>query len=313
MSGAQESLAIVFPGQGSQAVGMLAELNAAFPVVTETFAQASDALGLDLWSLAQNGPEETLNETQNTQPAMLAAGVATWRVWEKHNGTSAIVMAGHSLGEYTALVCSGSLDFATGIQLVAERGKQMQSAVPTGTGAMAAIIGLSDETVADVCRQSAEGGILERANFNAPGQVVIAGDSAAVERATGAAKAAGAKRAIVLPVSVPSHCSLMQSAAEVLSGVLEETVFETPGTPVLHNVDVSEHKDAAGIRTALVQQLCRPVRWVETVQAMAARGAGRLVELGPGRVLTGLNRRIDRNLECQSVNDPASLELALAA
>ncbi|TDJ32255.1 MAG: ACP S-malonyltransferase, partial [Gammaproteobacteria bacterium] len=169
MSGAQESLAIVFPGQGSQAVGMLAELNAAFPVVTETFAQASDALGLDLWSLAQNGPEETLNETQNTQPAMLAAGVATWRVWEKHNGTSAIVMAGHSLGEYTALVCSGSLDFATGIQLVAERGKQMQSAVPTGTGAMAAIIGLSDETVADVCRQSAEGGILERANFNAPG------------------------------------------------------------------------------------------------------------------------------------------------
>ena len=188
----------------------------------------------------------------------------------------------------------------------------MQNAVPPGEGAMAAIIGLSDEAVADVCLQSAAGAILEPANFNAPGQVVIAGESAAVERATGAAKEAGAKRAIMLPVSVPSHCSLMRSAADALSNVLEETVFEAPGTPVLHNVDVSETKDAGGIRKALVKQLCSPVRWVETIQAMAARGAGRVVELGPGRVLTGLNRRIDRNLECRSVNDSASLELALA-
>jgi len=312
MSDAQETLAIVFPGQGSQAVGMLAELKEAFPVVAETFSEASDALGLDIWSLAQNGPEEALNQTQNTQPAMLAAGVAVWRVWEEQNGGSPIVLAGHSLGEYTALVCGGALDFATGITLVAERGKQMQNAVPAGEGAMAAIIGLPDDAVADVCRQSADGAVLEPANFNAPGQVVIAGEATAVERATVAAKEAGAKRAIMLPVSVPSHCSLMQPAAEALAGRLEETDFEAPKIPVLHNVDVLEHWDAAGIRKALVQQLCSPVRWVETVQAMAARGAGRVVELGAGRVLAGLSRRIDRDLECQSVNDPASLEQALA-
>lgn len=312
MSGARAAVAVVFPGQGSQAVSMLAELNRTFPVVAETFAEASDALGFDLWSLTQTGPEETLNQTQNTQPALLAAGVAVWRVWLGQNGASPLVMAGHSLGEYTALVCSGALEFATGVTLVAERGKQMQNAVPPGEGAMAAILGLPDETVADVCRQVANGAILEPANFNAPGQVVIAGEHAAVERATVAAKKAGAKRAVVLPVSVPSHCSLMQPAAEVLTDRLETVAFEAPQIPVLHNVDVSEHKDAGSIRKALAQQLCSPVRWVETVQTMSARGVGRIVELGPGRVLSGLNRRIDRDLECQSVSDPASLELALA-
>lgn len=312
MTARQAALAVVFPGQGSQAVGMLAQLKEHFAVVADTFGEASEALGFDLWSMTQTGPEETLNQTQNTQPALLAAGVAVWRVWEQQNGLSPLIMAGHSLGEYTALVCGGALEFGAGVTLVAERGKQMQNAVPEREGAMAAIIGLPDEAVADVCQRVSAGAVVEAANFNAPGQVVIAGESAAVGRATEAARAAGAKRAIVLPVSVPCHCSLMQPAARALADRLDATVFETPGVPVLHNVDVSEHKDADSIRKALVQQLCSPVRWVETIQAMSARGIRRILELGPGRVLSGLNRRIDRELHCQSVNDPASLEQALA-
>jgi len=306
------TLAMVFPGQGSQSPGMQADLAAEYSLVQETYAAASETLGYDLWQLVQDGPAEKLAETVITQPAMLAAGYATWLVWQESGGTSPSHMAGHSLGEYTALVCAGAVSFGDALTVVKKRSELMQAAVPVGVGAMAAIIGLDDDAIRAACESAAEIGVAEAVNFNSPGQVVIAGHKEAVDHAIVQAEEAGARRAILLPVSVPSHCSLMQPAAEALAGRLEESNFETPKMPVLHNADVLEHWDAASIRKALVQQLCSPVRWVETVQAMAARGAGRVVELGAGRVLAGLSRRIDRDLECQSVNDPASLEQALA-
>ncbi|BAZ94221.1 malonyl CoA-acyl carrier protein transacylase [Thiohalobacter thiocyanaticus] len=305
------TLAYVFPGQGSQSVGMLAELAAAHPVVGETFAEASDVLGYDLWQLSQDGPAEQLNQTDRTQPAMLAAGVAVWRVLAQATDKRPAMLAGHSLGEYSALVCAGVLEFAAAVKLVESRARFMQEAVPAGAGAMAAILGLDDDAVREVCRQAAEGEVVEPVNFNAPGQVVIAGGAAAVERAVTQAKAAGARRAVPLPVSVPSHCSLMQPAAEALSAELARTDLRPPSIDVIHNVDVRAHSDANEIRELLARQLHNPVRWVETVQYMQAEGVTRLIECGPGKVLAGLNKRIAKEMTALPVYDPTSLEAAL--
>jgi [acyl-carrier-protein] S-malonyltransferase len=311
MASGQE-LALVFPGQGSQSVGMLAELATAFPVVEATFAEASAVLGYDLWSLVQNGPEQDLNRTDRTQPAMLTAGVAVWRAWQAEGGPQPALMAGHSLGEYTALVCAGAVEFADAVALVADRGRFMQEAVPQGQGAMAAVLGLEDEQIRQLCAEAAQGEVVEAVNFNAPGQVVIAGGKAAVERAIELLKAAGAKRALPLPVSVPSHCALMKPASTRLAERLEAIRIEAPSVPVLHNVDVAATTEPAAIRDRLVRQLYSPVRWVETVQTMAAQGVTTVVECGPGRVLAGLNRRVDKNLSTPAVYDPASLAQALA-
>jgi [acyl-carrier-protein] S-malonyltransferase len=306
-------LAIVFPGQGSQSVGMLAELAGAYPEVPATFAEASNVLRYDLWALVQNGPESDLSQTDRTQPAMLAAGVAVWRVWCKQGGAQPAFMAGHSLGEYTALVCAGSLAFADGIRLVAERGRLMQEAVPAGMGAMAAVLGLDDDQVRQACAAAAQGEVVQAVNFNSPGQVVIAGHKAAVERACDQAKALGAKRAVPLAVSVPSHSSLMRPAAETFAATLAATEFKVPGIPVIHNADVAAYADPAAIRAALTRQIHSPVRWVETVQYLAAQGVTRIVEAGPGKVLAGLNKRIDKNIAASAVFDTASLVEALAA
>lgn len=305
--------AAVFPGQGSQSVGMLGSFAELYPDIKQTFAEASEILGYDLWALAQQGPEDRLNATQCTQPALLVAGVAVWRVWQTQGGPQPLAMAGHSLGEYTALVCAGALDFRTAVKLVEFRGQAMQRAVPAGEGAMAAIIGLDDEAVRAACAEAAQGQVVEAVNFNAPGQVVIAGNRAAVERAGEACKVRGAKRALPLPVSAPSHCALMQPAAEQLAERLAGISFSRPAIPVIHNVDVAVHADADAIRAALKAQLHSPVRWVETVQALASRGCTGLVELGPGRVLSGLAKRIDKTLDAHSVNDQTSLEAALGA
>lgn len=306
-----KQLALVFPGQGSQSVGMLQELAAAHPIVRDTFAEASEALGYDLWALAQGGPADDLNRTDRTQPAMLTAGVAVWRVWLELGGDRPGVLAGHSLGEYTALVCGGALDFAPAVKLVAERGRFMQEAVPAGQGAMAAVLGLDDDTVRAACARAAGDEVVEAVNLNAPGQVVIAGSKAAVERAIEELKAAGAKRAVPLPVSVPSHCALMRPAAERLADYMAGIDFRLPEIPVLHNVDVQPAEDVAGLRDRLVRQLYSPVRWVETVQAMAAQGVGRIIECGPGKVLMGLNKRIAKDVTAAAVYDPATLEAAL--
>ncbi|HSO78759.1 MAG TPA: ACP S-malonyltransferase [Chromatiaceae bacterium] len=308
-----KSIAIIFPGQGSQSVGMLAELAAAWPQVGETFAEASEALGLDLWQVTSQGPRDLLDRTDITQPAMLAAGVAVWRVWNQAGGPAPAWMAGHSLGEFTALVCAGALGFADAVALVAQRGRFMQEAVPAGAGAMAAILGLADDQVVAVCAQAAEGGILEPVNFNSPGQVVIAGEAAAVARGIAAAKAAGAKRAVLLPVSVPSHCALMRPAAERLAVALAAIPLAAPRIPVLHNVTVDAVADPAAIRDRLVRQLYSPVRWVETVRCLADQGVELLLEAGPGKVLTGLTKRIDDRLEALAVLDPKGLALALEA
>jgi len=307
------ALAMVFPGQGSQSVGMLSALADAFPLVIETFAEASEVLGYDLWELVREGPAEALNQTDRTQPAMLAAGVAVWRIWTDCNGTVPAVMAGHSLGEYTALVCAGALAFPDAVGLVADRGRFMQAAVPAGDGAMAAILGLADDQVRAVCADAAQGDVLAAVNYNSPGQVVIAGQAGAVERALDLAKAAGAKRAIQLPVSVPSHCALMQPAAERLATRLEETVIRTPTIPVIQNVDVTAHESPDEIRDKLQQQLYMPVQWVRTVQVMTDSDVKRVIEAGPGKVLAGLCKRIDKSLVIASVHDPDSLEDALNA
>ncbi|QTF08810.1 ACP S-malonyltransferase [Brenneria izadpanahii] len=303
--------AMVFPGQGSQSVGMLAELAAEYPIVTETFAQASAVLGYDLWQLAQQGPAEELNKTWQTQPALLTASVAIWRVWLQQGGKTPALMSGHSLGEYSALVCAGVLDFQQAVRLVELRGKLMQEAVPAGTGAMYAIIGLDNDAIANACEESAQGQVVSPVNFNSPGQVVIAGNKEAVERAGAACKAAGAKRALPLPVSVPSHCALMEPAAEKLAVALESVDFNEPKIPVVNNVDARIETSPEAIRSALVRQLYSPVRWTECVEFIASQGVESLLEVGPGKVLTGLTKRIVATLTAAAVNDPASLSAAL--
>jgi [acyl-carrier-protein] S-malonyltransferase len=309
------TLAIVFPGQGSQSVGMLAALAATEPLVRQTFDEASAVLGYDLWSLCQQGPESELGTTEKTQPAMLAAGVATWRVWLRHGGPMPVAMAGHSLGEYTALVCSQALDFRVAVDLVRFRGQAMQRAVPVGQGAMAAILGLGDDELAAACREAAQGEVVEPVNFNAPGQVVIAGHAAAVARAIENAKSRGAKRAMPLPVSVPSHSSLMSAAADQLAERLLTVDLATPLVPAVYTVDLQTHRSPDGIRRALREQLFKPVRWADTVRAMIAGGVTTFVECGPGRVLTSLGKRIDRrtDLRMLAIDDPDSLSAALAA
>ncbi len=304
------SLAFVFPGQGSQSVGMLAELGENQASVKETFAQASEVVGFDLWELVQKGPEAELNDTANTQPAMLAAGVAIWRLWQQRGGEKPVVMAGHSLGEYTALVCAGAVDFEEAVALVRERGRFMQEAVPPGDGAMAAILGLDDEQVIAICERAADGEVVAAVNFNSPGQVVVAGAAGAVSRAVDLAKEEGAKRAIVLPVSVPSHCALMRDAARRLEERLKEVTIRSPEVPVVNNVDVMAERDPEAIRDALVRQLYSPVRWVETIRCLAEQGVDSLVECGPGKVLAGLNRRIDRGMKVFPVYDEDSLKNA---
>ncbi len=305
-------LGFIFPGQGSQAVGMLGSLAQEYPIVEDTFAEASDALGRDLWKLVAEGPEHELNRTDITQPAMLAAGVSVWRIWQQREGAAPEVLAGHSLGEYTALVCAQALDFAVTVKLVAERGRLMQEAVPAGTGAMAAILGLADDQLVSVCAAAAQGEVVEPVNYNSPGQVVIAGNRAAVDRAIEAAKAAGAKRAIHLSVSAPSHCALMRPAADRLGEYLAEAAIAPPRTPVIHNWDVRAHTEPQSIREALVRQVYNPVRWSETILHMAANGVDTVVECGPGKVLTGLNRRIEKSMKVLPVQDPESLDSALA-
>ncbi|POF49646.1 ACP S-malonyltransferase [Vibrio vulnificus] len=300
--------AIVFPGQGSQAVGMLADLGEQYEIVKQTFAQASEALGYDLWALVQNGPAEDLNQTFRTQPALLASSVAIWRVWQELGLAQPENLAGHSLGEYSALVCAGVIDFQEAIKLVELRGQLMQEAVPAGTGAMYAIIGLDDEAIAKACEEAAQGEVVSPVNFNSPGQVVIAGSKDAVERAGALCKEAGAKRALPLPVSVPSHCALMKPAAEKLAVALESIEFKAPQLPVINNVDVVAETDPAKIKDALVRQQYSPVRWTESVELMSSQGVEKLLEMGPGKVLTGLTKRIVKSLEAAAVNDVASLD-----
>lgn len=306
-------IAMTFPGQGSQSVGMLSGLAESHAIVGQTYEEASEALGLDLWKMTQAGPAESLNQTENTQPAMLAAGISVWRVWQEQGGSMPAVMAGHSLGEYTALVAASAIEFSDAVKLVAERGRLMQGAVPKGEGAMAAILGLTDDQIRDVCRNAAQNEVAEAVNFNSPGQVVIAGNATAIERAIDLAKEAGAKRALPLDVSVPSHCALMKGAADQLADVMQSMDFAMPAVPVLQNVNVAAAADVDGIKDLLKQQLFSPVRWVETVQAMASQNVDTLIEAGPGKVLTGLGKRIDRSLTGLPVFDQASLEKALEA
>ncbi|HEY1899242.1 MAG TPA: ACP S-malonyltransferase [Steroidobacteraceae bacterium] len=308
------SFAFVFPGQGSQSVGMLADF-AAEGEVRAAFDEASTTLGYDLWSLTQTGPAEQLNATQYTQPAMLVAGVALWRLWRARGGADPAEVSGHSLGEFTALVCAGALSLAEAADLVRFRGQAMQEAVPAGTGAMAAILGLTDEQVAASCAQAAQGEVVEAVNFNAPGQVVIAGARAAVERAIEAVKAAGAKRALVLSLSVPSHCSLMAPAAQRLASRLADVRLARPLIRYVSAVDAAAHSEPDDIRQLLVRQVVSPVRWQDTVRALAANGHAQLIECGPGKVLSGLNRRIEKrpDLACLALEDRATFAAALAA
>ncbi|MCI7352189.1 MAG: ACP S-malonyltransferase [[Actinobacillus] rossii] len=304
-----KKFAMVFPGQGSQSVGMLADLAEQFPIITETFKQASEVLGYDLWTLVQQGPAEELNKTWQTQPALLAASVAIYRVWQQqYPDCKPEVMAGHSLGEYSALVCAGGIDFQDAIKLVELRGKLMQQAVPEGTGAMYAIIGLDNESIIKACKEAEQGEVVSAVNFNSPGQVVIAGAKNAVERTAAACKEAGAKRALPLAVSVPSHCALMKPAADQLAVSLESIAVKTPVSAVINNVDVKAENNAEAIRSALVRQLYSPVRWTETVEKMATSGVEVLVEIGPGKVLTGLTSRIVKELSASAVNDVKSLD-----
>ena len=302
---------MMFPGQGSQAVGMLADLAAGHAAIGSTFAEASAALGEDLWALVQNGPAEDLDRTENTQPALLTASVALWRAWQAAGGPSPAIAAGHSLGEYSALVAAEAMSLADAVVLVRERGKLMQAAVPAGEGGMAAILGLEAEQVEQCCAEAAGDGVVAPANYNAPGQVVIAGDAAAVERAIAACKAAGAKRAMALAVSVPSHCRLMTPAAEKFAARLEALAIAEPRFPIIQNLDAQASSDAGGIRRRLLAQLHSPVRWTESVAAMGGQGIGLLLECGPGKVLAGLVKRIDREIETAALGDAASFAAAL--
>lgn len=305
------SRAFVFPGQGSQSIGMMQKLAETSGRIKSVFDEASSVLAMDLWDIVTTGPEEKLNATDITQPIMLAAGYATWRAWQEAGGANPAIMAGHSLGEYTALVCAGALDFKDAIKLVNARGRYMQAAVPAGTGAMAAILGLDDDAVNQVCAQAAEQEIVQAVNFNSPGQVVIAGHKHAVERAAELAKQQGAKRAIILPVSVPSHCQLMQPAADKLAKDLASISISSPSIPVINNVDVAMASEPDAIRDALTRQLFQPVRWVETIQSMASDGVHTITECGPGKVLLGLNKRIDKSLEHAAIVDADSLQAQL--
>ncbi|MGB5734648.1 MAG: ACP S-malonyltransferase [Thiohalocapsa sp.] len=307
------TLAFVFPGQGSQSVGMLDDLAEAFPMVRDTFTEASDVLGQDLWTLVSQGPEEALDQTENTQPAMLTASVAIWRCWRAQGGALPSVMAGHSLGEYSALVCGGVLAFTDAVALVAERARLMQAAVPKGKGAMAALLGLDDPAVLALCRDQAGEQVLEAVNFNAPGQVVIGGDRDAVERGIDAAKSVGAKRAIMLAMSVPSHCALMRDAAAALSERLTALQVNMPAVDVLHNVNAASAESQEELRALMERQLYRPVRWVDTVRAMAERGVTTAIECGPGKVLAGLGKRIDKRIQFLPVFDRAGMTKALEA
>lgn len=303
--------AMVFPGQGSQEIGMLKELSEAYPIVQEIFSEASSVLGYDLWNLVQEGSAEKLGQTWVTQPALLAASVAIFKVWQQKEGAQPDFMAGHSLGEYSALVCAGVIDFRDAIKLVELRGKLMQEAVPVGTGAMYAIIGLDNDVVVKACKEAAQGQVVSPVNFNSPGQVVIAGNKEAVERAAILCKEAGAKRALPLAVSVPSHCELMKPAADKLAEKLKTISFQEPQYSVINNVDVKIETSAQAIKDALIAQLYSPVRWTEIVEFMANQGTTLLVEMGPGKVLTGLTKRIIKSLSGCSVNDPTSLDAAL--
>lgn len=304
--------AMVFPGQGSQTVGMLSTLAADYAMVEATFAEASTVLGYDLWQRVQQGPAEELNKTWQTQPALLASSVAIWRIWQQQGGGAPALLAGHSLGEYSALVCAGSLDFTAAIDLVALRGKLMHEAVPAGSGAMCAIIRLDNNAINSACKRAAQGQVVAPVNFNSPSQVVIAGDKEAVYRAGVLCKETGAKHALPLQVSVPSHCSLMKPAAEKLAQALEVVTIATPRIPVINNVDVRVEQNPQAIRQALVRQLYNPVRWTEIVEYLAAQGVEALLEVGPGKVLTGLTKHIVSTLSSASVNDPASLIEAIA-
>lgn len=306
------TLAFVFPGQGSQSVGMLRGLEARHAVVEDTFAAAADVLGFDLWRLISDGPDQDLNRTENTQPALLASSVAMWRLWTGASPVRPAYMAGHSLGEYAALVCAGALAFEDALRLVRERGRLMQQAVPEGLGAMAAVLGLDDERIIRLCESiSTPEALVAAANFNAPGQVVVAGHAAAVQRLVELAKAEGAKRSMLLPVSVPSHCLLMENAAEKLLAMLGSVRLRKPSIPVLRNVDVLQHADEADMRVALAKQMYSPVRWSESVRTMVDSGITRFIECGPGKVLAGLTKRCAPDATTRSINDEESLKLAL--
>jgi [acyl-carrier-protein] S-malonyltransferase len=308
------NLALVFPGQGSQKVGMLASIAAQFPVVNETFAEASDALGYDVWALVQSGPQEELNLTERTQPILLTASVALWRVWQQRNGAQPALLAGHSLGEFSALVAAGSIAFADAVRLVRARGQFMQTAVPVGEGAMAAILGVEDEQIVDICRAvSVTDGVVEAVNFNSPGQVVIAGKAGAVEMAIEKLKAVGCKRAMPLPVSAPFHTSLMRPAGDKLKETMTALQFQSPQIPVVHNVNAKPETDPEKIKAILFEQIFSPVQWTACVQYMAAHDITTTVECGPGKVLSGLNKRIDKSLTCYGIDEADGLEQALSA
>lgn len=308
-----QNLAFVFPGQGSQQVGMLAELAEQHSIITDTFAEASEVLGYDLWDLVQNGPAEDLNQTDKTQPALLTSGVALWRLWQQQGGATPEVVAGHSLGEYTALVCAGAIDFKDGVKLVKLRGEFMQQAVPAGTGAMSAILGLADDLIAQACKDAEQGEIVSPVNYNCPGQVVIAGHKAAVERAMELCKEAGAKRAIPLPVSVPSHCELMKPAAEKMAAELANIEVKMPAIKVVQNTTAAAPTTIDELKENLLSQLYSPVLWTDSVQGMIEQGVENTVECGPGKVLSGLNKKIHRPLIVAAINDVAGLEKALSA
>ena len=312
MTDTSASLAFVFPGQGSQAVGMLAELAAAHADVRATFEEASQGASVDLWQLSQQGPEEQLNRTENTQPALLASSVAVWRVWQKLGGARPAQLAGHSLGEYSALVCAGALSLHDAAALVAERGRLMQAAVPAGVGAMAAILGGDDAQIAAVCDEVAQGQVVAPANYNSPGQLVIAGNAEAVDRALARLAELGVKKAIKLAVSVPSHCALMREAADRLGERMAAIAWQRPSIPVIQNAEARSYASVEEIRGALQRQLYLPVRWSQCVQALAAAGATGVFECGPGKVLTGLVKRIDKSLDARAIGTPAELEAALA-
>lgn len=307
------TIAFVFPGQGSQSLGMLNDLATRFPQVQETFDSASDTLGFDLWQLVQKGPEETLNSTENTQPALLTSSIALWRVWQSQSEIAPTILSGHSLGEYSALVCAGVLEFTDAVALVKQRGEFMQNAVAQGEGAMAAILGLDDQIVVDLCSNISGSEVVSAANFNSPGQVVIAGHTRAVEKAVEKAKEEGAKRSVILPVSVPSHCPLMQTAAEQLSEVMATMSLAESSIPVVQNVNGEIQKDVAGIQTSLIEQLYKPVQWTSCIKTIVTQEITQIIECGPGKVLSGLIKRIDRQISCFPISDQASLDKALEA